>query len=361
MVYYHPKYNRVQRKKKSKLSRFIYIILFLAIIAAFGGAYQLYVVIFKPNTWAGGEQKSVVYIPTGTSYDNLKNILYSRGIVVNRKTFEWLATRKNLANNVNPGKYLIPAGLNNNELINLLRSGQQSPVNLIINNIRTKGDLARKISSQVELDSIGIMALLNDSVFLQSLGVNTETALTIIIPNTYKVYWNIPANDLFERLYDEYKKFWTDERLTKANESGMTPGEVFIMASIIDKETNKNDEKATIAGVYKNRIKYNWRLQADPTVVFAWGDFSIRRVLNIHKQIDSPYNTYIEYGLPPGPICVPSIASIDAVLNAEDHTYMFFCAKDDFSGYHAFSSTNAGHAINANKYRRALDERNIRN
>ena len=182
----------------------------------------------------------------------------------------------------------------------------------------------------------------------------------MFIPNTYEVYWNISANDLMARMYTEYNNFWNAERLQKAEEIGFTPVEICSLASIIDKETTKNDEKAAIAGVYLNRLKYGWRLQADPTIVFAWGDFSIRRVLNLHKQIDSPYNTYKYYGLPPGPICNPSIASIDAVLNKEDHSYMYFCAKDDFSGYHVFATTIAAHNFNAEKYRRALDELNIR-
>jgi UPF0755 protein len=195
---------------------------------------------------------------------------------------------------------------------------------------------------------------------LKKFGLNKETSISMFLPNTYEFYWTTKAKEFIDRMYAENQKFWNDERKAKAEKIGLSPVEVSTLASIIEKETTKNDEKATMAGVYLNRLKYNWRLQADPTVVFAWGDFSIRRVLNVHKQIDSPYNTYTYYGLPPGPICAPSISSIDAVLNHEEHTYMFFCAKDDFSGYHVFSSTNAGHNINAKKYRNALDERNIR-
>ena len=182
----------------------------------------------------------------------------------------------------------------------------------------------------------------------------------MFIPNTYEFYWTTTAEVFMQRMNTEYLKFWSESRKAKAAELGYSPEEISILASIVEKETNKNDEKPAIAGVYLNRLKYNWRLQADPTVVYAWGDFSIRRVLNLHKRIDSPYNTYVYYGLPPGPICIPSIASIDAVLNRQDHNYLFFCAKDDFSGYHVFAATNAQHAINANKYRKALDDRNIR-
>jgi UPF0755 protein len=166
--------------------------------------------------------------------------------------------------------------------------------------------------------------------------------------------------ELMDRMYIEYNKFWNDGRRQKAAEIGLSPVEVSILASIVEKETNRNDEKARMAGVYLNRLQKNWMLQADPTVVFAVGDFTIKRVLNVHKEIDSPYNTYKNYGLPPGPICVPSIASVDGVLNREVHKYMFFCAKDDFSGYHAFAETHEQHTMNAYKYRKALDENNIK-
>jgi UPF0755 protein len=335
--------------------------LLILIIAALVAGYQLYKTILKPNTWVPDNTETSIYVPTGSDYEDLKTILYEHGIVINRISFEWLAKKKNLANNIHPGRYLVKAGMSNDELINLLRSGEQAPVKLILNNIRTKDQFANVIAQQIEPDSLEILSLLNDSTYLILFGFDPETILSMFIPNTYEMYWNTSARKFMERMFTEYNKFWNNDRLTKAEEIGLDPEEVSVLASIVEKETNKNDEKPTIAGVYLNRLKYGWRLQADPTVVFAWGDFSITRVLNIHKQLDSPYNTYIYYGLPPGPICIPSISSIDAVLNREDHTYMFFCAKDDFSGYHVFASTHAQHAINANKYRRALDERNIRN
>jgi len=213
---------------------------------------------------------------------------------------------------------------------------------------------------QIESDSTEIIKLLRDSAYISIFGFDKETILIMFLPNTYEVYWNITPKDLMDRMYLEYNKFWNADRRHKAEEIGLDPEEVSVLASIVEKETAKNDEKAKIAGVYMNRMKYGWRLQADPTIIYAWGDFGIRRVLNIHKQVDSPYNTYIYFGLPPGPICIPSIASVEAVLNREDHNYMFFCAKDDFSGYHVFATTHAQHNINANRYRRALDARNIK-
>ncbi len=361
MAYYHSRYSSYKRKKKSKFSRFVFIFLLVLILAALGVGYQLWVVVFKPNTWVQDHGTASIYIHTGSDYSDVKGLLYGNGIVVNRKTFEWLAGRKNLAGNIHPGRYIIADGMSNNELINLLRSGQQIPVDVTFNNIRTKEELAKDISYQIEADSAGLMKLLNDSLYLKKFGFNTNNVLCMFIPNTYEFYWNTTPTSFFERMFSEYNKFWTADRLKQASDIGLTPIDVSILASIVEKETNKVDEMPTIAGVYTNRLKANWRLQADPTVVYAWGDFSIRRVLNIHKLIDSPYNTYKHYGLPPGPICIPSIAAIKSVLNREEHSYLFFCAKDDFSGYHVFAKTHAPHTINANKYRQALDEMNISN
>lgn len=361
MSYIHSGYKSSKRRKRSPVIKILLIIILILLIALAGGVYQLYLTVLTPNTWvpAGGDH--AIYIKTGSDYDDLLTILYGNGMVINRKTFEWLAERKKLAESVKPGKYLIREGMSNNELINLLRSGTQQPVKLIFNNIRTKEELANTIAAQIEADSSEIMQLLNDTMFLRNLGFNPLNVLALFIPNTYEVYWTTDAKEFINRMFLENNKFWSADRQKKAEEIGFQPVEVSILASIVDKETTKISEMPTMAGVYTNRLKYGWRLQADPTVVFAWGDFSIRRVLNIHKQIESPYNTYLNFGLPPGPICIPSIAAIDAVLNREDHNYMYFCAKDDFSGFHEFARTNEQHNINANRYRRALDELNIKN
>jgi UPF0755 protein len=360
MEYYRSKYGRSKKKKKSKFARFVIVTLFILIIVATAIGYQLYKVILKPNTWVRDRQSAFLYVPTDSDYEDLKELLYENGLIINRLNFEWLAKRKNLPNNIHSGKYTIKNGMSNDELINLLRSGNQTPVKLIFNNIRTKQEFAQRISLEIEPDSADIIGLLDDEAYLSIFGFSPEIILTMFIPNTYEVYWNISARELMDRMYAEYNNFWNVARRQKADLIGLKPVEVSILASVVEKETNKDDEKPAIAGVYMNRLKMNWRLQADPTVVFAWGDFEIKRVLNIHKEIESPYNTYIYNGLPPGPICIPSIASIDAVLNKEDHKYLFFCAKDDFSGYHVFASSNAQHGINADKYRRALDERNIK-
>jgi UPF0755 protein len=360
MRYQRAKFKRRRKKKMSKFSKgVIYFLLILIILSGVVG-YQLYNAFLKPNTWVKDENTATLYIPTGSTFEELKKTLYGKGIIINRLTFEWMSKRKNLDTNIHPGKYLISDGMTNIELINLLRSGKQIPVKLIFNNIRTKADLAKKIASDIEPDSANIINLLNDSAFLSIFGFSPETILTMFIPNTYEVYWNITGKEVMDRMYTEYNKFWNAGRRQKAEKLGLTPVEVSILASIVERETNKNDEKARMAGVYLNRLEKNWMLQADPTVVFAWGDFSIKRVLNVQKEIDSPYNTYKNYGLPPGPICIPSISSIDGVLDREEHKYMFFCAKDDFSGYHVFAENNTQHSINANKYRRALDKMNIK-
>jgi UPF0755 protein len=314
----------------------------------------------KPNTWTQNDEPTAVYIPTGSSFEDFKAILYSNGLVINRKTFEWLARKKNLPSHIYPGRYIVTSKLNNNELINLFRSGEQVPLQLVLNNIRTNEELASHLAVQLEIDSAEVSGYLTDSTMTKKFGFDPQTIISMFIPNTYEIYWNVTGQDLIARMYTEYNSFWSPERLKKAEALGLTPVEISTLASIVEKETTKNDEKAAIAGVYLNRLKYGWRLQADPTVIFAWKDFSIRRVLNIHKQINSPYNTYKYYGLPPGPICMPSISSIDAVLSREEHAYMYFCAKDDFSGYHVFATTNAEHNRNAERYRRALDRLNIR-
>ena len=246
--------------------------------------------------------------------------------------------------------YILTDGMTNQKLINMLRMGYQTPVKVVFNNIRTVEQLAGRISEQIEADSLAIITAIND---------NPDVDATTFIPNTYEFYWNVDAVDFVEKMVTEHKRFWNETRLKKANALKLTPHQVSVLASIIDKETTKTSEMPRIAGVYLNRLRQHWPLQADPTLVFALGDYNIRRVLDVHKNIDSPYNTYKYAGLPPGPICIPSIAAIDAVLNAEKHKYFYFCAKDDLSGYHVFAKTITEHNKNAEKYRRALNKNKI--
>ena len=358
MPLYHSKY-RHPRKKRTRLRKFVAWLIVVLLLFAAGGGYYLYKIIFEPNVWTPGGEIISVTIPTGSGFEDVKKILYEKGLVVHRKNFEWLAQKKNYPKMVKPGKYDFQNGMNNNELINLLRSGKQTPVKLTFNNIRDIYQLAGVIDQQIEADSASIVKLLTDSVYISGMELNQAIVSTIFIPNTYEFYWNTSAKGFVERMYEEYLKFWSGDRSNKAGLMDMRIDEVVTLASIVEKETNKNDERAAIAGVYVNRLESEWRLQADPTLVYALGDFNITRVLNEHKKIDSPYNTYAHLGLPPGPICIPSIASIDAVLNYEKSGYMFFCARDDLSGYHVFAKTNKGHSQNARKYRAALNRMKI--
>ncbi|RLD82601.1 MAG: endolytic transglycosylase MltG [Bacteroidetes bacterium] len=357
MTYYHSKYGTVRKKKRPRWVKFVLWFLFLMIIASIVSGYYLYQFVFSNNVWTPEGEAVSVYIPSDADYEDVKQILYSNGVILNRTSFEWLAERKKYPELVKPGRFMIMEGMSNDKLINMLRLGEQSPLMVIFNNIRTKEQLAKKVSEQIEADSVSIMALLNDSAYQASMGLNTETALSLFVPNTYEFYWNTDARQFMDRMHREYLSFWEGSRNEKAASLDMSWPEVVTLASIVDKETNKNDEKATIAGVYMNRLDRNWLLQADPTLVYASGDFGLTRVLNIHKEIDSPYNTYKYSGLPPGPICIPSISSIDAVLNKEDHDYLFFCAKDDLSGYHAFARSITQHNRNARKYRKAIENR----
>lgn len=357
MPYYHSKYG--YNKKKSKLHRFIIYALVILIIAALSVGYFLYQILNKSNVWVKDGENTSILIPTSSTFDDVKSILYQNGLIIHRNNFEWLAHKKKYDSNVKAGKYLITNGMSNNELINHLRSGNQQPVKLIFNNIRDIEQLSKRVSEQIEPDSISIINLLNDSIFISELGFDTNTIPTLFIPNTYEVFWNVSPHDFINRMQREYNNFWNSERKAQAELLKMSIPEIIILASILERESQKNDEKNTIAGVYLNRLRRGWLLQADPTLIYALGDFSIKRVLNIHKEIDSPYNTYKYGGLPPGPICIPSISSIEAVLDNEEHDYMYFCARDDLSGYHVFAKTNRQHNRNAEKYRNALNKLRI--
>jgi len=226
--------------------------------------------------------------------------------------------------------------------------------------VRSLDILAGKVAANIEADSTEIAQLLKSPETAQKYGFDERTFMAMFIPNSYEFYWNTSAEQFVERMAKEFKAFWTEERLQKAENIGMTQSQVSTLASIVEVETQQNDEKARVAGVYINRLNLGMLLQADPTVVYAVGDFTLKRVLNKHLEIESPYNTYKYSGLPPGPINIPSISSIDAVLNYEKHNYKFFCAKDDFSGYHVFAVTNAQHEANARKYHKALRNAGIR-
>jgi UPF0755 protein len=347
------------RRSGRKPGRRLFWIFVLFVLFAAIAAWFLYMILLKDNVYTASENEAFITIPTGSSFRDVTTELYSHGLIINRKNFELVARLKKYDQSVKPGRYRLTDDMNNLQLVRLLRSGIQTPVKVIFNNIRTPDQLAGRISRQIEADSTSLITLFNDSAYLDSLGVTRSSLFTVIIPNTYELYWNTSARAFISRMKRESEKFWEGPRSLKLSQINMNRHEVITLASIVEKETNKTDEKARVAGVYINRLKNGWLLEADPTLVFAHGDFEIRRVLSSHKQIDSPYNTYKNKGLPPGPICLPSIASIDAVLNYEDHNYMFFCAREDFSGYHNFARTLEQHNLNAWKYQQALNRRNI--
>ena len=253
----------------------------------------------------------------------------------------------------------IRPGENVYHVFSRLYRGYQEPTNLTVGSVRTLDRLARSVGKQLMIDSTEIAGLMNDSAFQQKLGYNKETLPCLFIPETYQVYWDMSAEEFFERMQKEHQKFWNQERLDKATAIGMTLTEVCTLASIVEEETNNNPEKPMVAGLYINRLHTGMPLQADPTIKFALQDFGLRRITNAHLAVKSPYNTYINAGLPPGPIRIPSPIGLDAVLNYTKHNYLYMCAKEDFSGTHNFASNYAEHMKNARKYWNALNERKI--
>ncbi len=334
------------------------VIALLLIVAIMG--VLIYKKIYTPNIFSSKSAPQYLFIPTGTDFDGLVSILEDQKLLLDEKSFRWTAHQMKYDTKVKPGKYKLEPKMSNKDLVTLLRSGKQTPVNVIFNNIRTKDQLAEKISEQIEAPGQSVLNLLNDYDYTKKLGFTPDNILSMFIPNTYEFYWNTSADKFIQRMKKEHDKFWTPEKLLKAKKIDFTPVQVSVIASIVQMESNKEDEKSIIAGVYINRYKKDWKLEADPTLVYALGDFTVNRVLNVYKEIESPYNTYKYKGLPPGPICLPTINSLNAVLNYTNHTYMYFCAKEDFSGYHSFASTYSKHLENARRFQKALDRRGIR-
>ncbi len=343
------------RRSLPLLWKWIILVVIGLILIVGSWGYSSYRAIFKTNV----EKSGLLYIHTGAGFDQLLDSLKNGKYLIDINSFKWVAGRKNYSRRVQPGAYMLKRGWSNNQLIDLLRSGLQTPVKVTFNNIRFREDLAARLSHYLEADSAAFINVLNDQKVASDLGFTCESFPIIIIPNTYEVYWNTSPREFIERMKFEYDHFWNSARKKKASDLGLTPLQVVTIASIVQEESTKNDEKPRIAGVYINRIKKGWLLQADPTVKYALGDFQIKRILTKYLSVDSPYNTYKYVGLPPGPINFPDIASVDAVLNAEHHNYMYFCAKEDFSGHHNFAQSLAEHNRNAAKYQNALNRNKI--
>jgi UPF0755 protein len=345
---------------RKNLVRGILALIFILLIGGLAVGYKYYNLIYRTNVDLGSKKTTYIYIPTNSGFEDVKTILYKENYIVDKASFEWLCEKKGYNVKIKSGRYLLKNHMSNNELINMLRSGKQEPVKLTFNNIRTKQQFAGRIGKQIEADSTSLLSLLNDENFLKKYDLNIDNVMCIFIPDTYEMFWDTPAEKFFEKMHSQYQKFWNENRKQKAADMGLAPTDVVVLASIVYQETKKKDEMSKVAGVYMNRIHNKMPLQADPTIIFALGDFSIKRLLNYQLNIDSPYNTYKNLGLPPGPICLPEAFVVEKVLDYEKHDYLYFCAKEDFSGYHNFAETGAQHALNAQKYHNALNNLKIK-
>lgn len=344
-----------EKKKKSIVGKIVLLVLLLGLGGGGYFGWDIYKKIYIPNVSLGGQSEAFIYIPSNSTHEDVTAILYESGYIINRNTFEWISEQKNYRGaNVVPGKYKLTDQMTNEELINHLRAGNgRLEVRITFNNVRTKEQLAGQISKNIQADSLEIINWLTNPDSIGRYGFNDNTILTFFLPNTYQLQWNTSAPELMKRMAKEYKNFWTAERKAKAAEIGMSQSEVSTMASIVQAEQGAHaDERPRIAGLYVNRVKKGMLLQSDPTVIYAIGDFSIRRVLHKHLEYDSPYNTYKYAGLPPGPINLPEISSIDAVLNYERHKFIYMCAKPKTGGYHNFAETYNQHLVYAREYQR---------
>ncbi|GLU44474.1 endolytic transglycosylase MltG [Allomuricauda sp. NBRC 101325] len=343
------------------LKKVLWATAILGLLVAGFIAYKIYDAIFSPNTQFNNSE-AFVYIPTNASFSDVKTSL--EPLLKDISTFESVANRKGYSTNLKAGKYAIKKGMNNNEIINTLRSNN-IPVQVTFNNQESLSELAGRISGQIEADSISLLAAFNDSDFLKENEFNQDSKLGMYLPNTYEFFWNTKAESFRDRMLKEYQRFWNEERSQKAKKLGMTPNEVVSLAAIVQKETVKVDERPRVAGVYLNRIQRGMLLQADPTVIYAikkeTGNYDtiIKRVLYRDLEMDSPYNTYKYAGVPPGPIAMPDISSIDAVLSPEMHDYLYFVADVSNFGYHMFAKSLAQHNRNKVQYTRWLNEQKV--
>lgn len=336
------------------------LIIGLSIIVLIGGivGFSFYRKIYTPNV----TETTSVLIPTGTDFQGLIGIIEPH--IDNLNSFIWVAEKKNYPNKIRPGKFRITEGMNNETLVNHLRGGKQETVTLTFNNQDSFEKLAGRVANQIEADSVALLNSFMEDRFLVDNGFDKQTAIAMYIPNSYDFYWNTDAEQFREKMLVEYKRFWNDDRMTKAKNQQLTPIQAITLASIVQKETAVVAERKTVAGLYLNRLHEFWPLQADPTIIFAlkqkYGqDKEYKRVLKKDLTIDSPYNTYANFGLPPGPIGMPDISSIEAVLQPENHGYYYMCASVEKIGYHKFAKTLSQHNINATAYQRWVSQQGI--
>jgi UPF0755 protein len=348
----------MRRKKKSWI---IVIVSFVSVVLIMGGIIMGGIIYKKyASPFFNIKQTVYVYVNDNKDYNDLLSQLQSVAHIKDVNLFDKIAGTMKYPDNMRTGRYAVTPGMTCKQLLQNLRNGNQSPCRITFNNIRLKEDFAKRISEQLMLSEGELYQQLNDSTVCAQFGFDTNTILCMFIPNTYEMYWNIPAEKFMKKIKSEYAQFWTSERLEKAQEIPLTPVQVSILASIVEEETAASSEYPTVAGLYINRLKRGMLLQEDPTVKYAVGDFSLKRILYVHLETDSPYNTYRYAGLPPGPIRIPSIRCIDAVLGYARHNYIYMCAKEDFSGKHNFATTLSEHNSNAAKYQAALNRNNIK-
>lgn len=338
------------------MKKFWIALVVIIVLSLAGTGIFYYLRFFGPNVT---DKQEYLYIKTGSTLDDVYRSITQQGIVKDTTSFLQSAQSMKFVK-VKPGKYRLKSGMSNRNLINMLKSGNQEPVTLAFHNIRLKDQFAGFVSKKIEADSVSVLRLLDSAKFAEQHGFTTDNIYTVFIPNSYQLYWNTSADKLFDKMYANYQKFWTPERKQKAAALKLTPQEVSVLASIVDAEALRDDEMPTIAGLYLNRLNKGMKLQSDPTVIFSVNDYTIKRVLYRDLLTNSPYNTYMYKGLPPGPIMMPSINAINSVLDNKKTDYLYMCAKADFSGNHAFATNEAEHKVNAKAFQQALNDRNIK-
>lgn len=344
-------------KNRKNLIKALLVFLCITSCAAVYFAADVYRVYFRPNI---KNDSTAIFVKKGTSPEELADMVTSADILKNSKSFRTIVKRRMHSNVGISGMYRFKKDADNRFILNSVLNGWQTPCRLTLSgNIRTLEKLSGIIGRQIEADSAAVLAAFKDSSLIAGLGFTTETAKVMVIPETYEIYWNIPPESLVRKLHSEWEKFWNSERRDKAQRIRLTPVEVSILASIVAEESNLASEQPLIAGVYLNRLKAGIPLQADPTVKYATGDPTLKRILYKHLETESPYNTYLHRGLPPGPITIPSVQAIDAVLNYEDRGYYYFCASPELDGTHRFAKTISEHGRNAARYRQAIDKLNL--
>lgn len=343
---------------KKKQRNILWTVLATIIVLGAGFAGTVYYYLFAPQF--GITQTTYIYIDRDDTVDSIFHKIEIAGKPQNMSGLRFLARHEDYAAHILTGRYAIRPNDNVRYLFRRLQLGYQTPVNLVIPSVRTTARLARNVARQLMIDSTEIARLLSDTAFCSRIGYTRETLPALFIPNTYEVYWNMSAEEFVKRMQKEHAAFWNEERRKKAESIGLSPTEVATLASIVEEETANGAEKPIVAGLYINRLEQGMLLQADPTVKFGLRDFGLRRILNKHLEVDSPYNTYKHAGLPPGPIRIPSIEGLESVLNHAHHNYIYMCAKEDFSGTHNFAATLSQHAANARRYQQALNRRNIK-